>query len=54
MALGSRKDSQEAYGIIGVKTVNLASALKTRISKNRLTSKVKVRQIKGKVYLEKL
>jgi len=38
----------------GVKTVSLASALKARISKNKLTNKVKARQIKGKVYLEKL
>lgn len=38
----------------GIKTVSLASALKARISKNKLTNKVKVRQIKGKVYLEKL
>jgi len=54
MALGSGEDRQEEYRIIGVKTVSLASALRARISKNKPTNKAKVRQINGKVYLEKL
>ena len=34
--------------------MSLASALRGRINKKKLTDKVKVRQIKKKVYLEKL
>ena len=38
----------------GVTSMSLASALRGRINKKKLTDKIKVRQIKKKIYLEKL